>query len=343
MKQALVSSGPKVEIVDSPIPTPGDDAVLIKVVVSGSNPKDWKYPHFTNSTYNSGDDMAGTIAAVGANVWDFKVGDRVAAFHVMKAEHGSFAEYGVAPASSTFRIPSKTSYEEAATIPLAAMTAAAGLYSNLGLPAPWEPAQSPIPLIIYGASSAVGAFAGFVETLIDRSKGDAIVDYREGPETLVKGIKDAVAAAGLAEVKFAFDTICEHDSYIHISKGMAPTGHITVVLPGKKGYSDIPQGMTTSLTWVGLVHHGPYSIKGSMGINHQSTTNGKDFGFVYFRLFGQGLADGWFSGHPYEVLPGGLASVETGLDNLRNGRNSAKKYVFRIAETEGAGKTGFSL
>jgi NADPH:quinone reductase-like Zn-dependent oxidoreductase len=41
MKEAIVYAGPKVEIIDSPIPTPGPNQVVTKVVVSGSNPKDW--------------------------------------------------------------------------------------------------------------------------------------------------------------------------------------------------------------------------------------------------------------------------------------------------------------
>ena len=41
MKEAIVKPGPTVNIVDSEIPKPGPDQVLIKVVVSGSNPKDW--------------------------------------------------------------------------------------------------------------------------------------------------------------------------------------------------------------------------------------------------------------------------------------------------------------
>lgn len=49
MKEALISSGPKVNIVDTPIPKPGPDQVIIKVVYSGSNPKDWKVPGATNS------------------------------------------------------------------------------------------------------------------------------------------------------------------------------------------------------------------------------------------------------------------------------------------------------
>ena len=41
MKEAIVSKGPTVKIEDTPIPKPGPDQVLIKVIVSGSNPKDW--------------------------------------------------------------------------------------------------------------------------------------------------------------------------------------------------------------------------------------------------------------------------------------------------------------
>jgi len=41
MKEAIVKQDLSVDIIDSPIPTPNDDQVVIKVVVSGSNPKDW--------------------------------------------------------------------------------------------------------------------------------------------------------------------------------------------------------------------------------------------------------------------------------------------------------------
>jgi NADPH:quinone reductase-like Zn-dependent oxidoreductase len=41
MKEAIVHKGATVEIVNSPVPTPNADQVLIKVVVSGTNPKDW--------------------------------------------------------------------------------------------------------------------------------------------------------------------------------------------------------------------------------------------------------------------------------------------------------------
>lgn len=83
MKEAIVHPGPKVTITDSPVPKPNDDQLVIKVVVSGSNPKDWKVPEWMNKTGNSGDDIAGIVHEVGKNVYEFKPGDRVMAFHEM--------------------------------------------------------------------------------------------------------------------------------------------------------------------------------------------------------------------------------------------------------------------
>ena len=77
--------------------------------------------------FNTGDDIAGYVEKVGAGVTEFKVGDRVGAFHEMMTAHGSFAEYAIAWAKTTFHIPENTTFEEAATIPLAAMTAVVGL------------------------------------------------------------------------------------------------------------------------------------------------------------------------------------------------------------------------
>lgn len=110
MKEAIVHKGPKVKIIDSPIPSPGNNEVAIKVVVSGSNPKDWKRAE-SGSTFNTGDDIAGIVHSVGSDVVEFKPGDRVAAFHQMMAPHGSFAEYAISDASTTFHLSKKTSFE----------------------------------------------------------------------------------------------------------------------------------------------------------------------------------------------------------------------------------------
>jgi NADPH2:quinone reductase len=91
MKQVIGIAGSEVNcrIESAPIPEPADKQVLIKVVVSGSNPKDWKVPTFAadydgpddGSWYaraksqgmNHGDDIAGVVEKVGKDVVTFKV------------------------------------------------------------------------------------------------------------------------------------------------------------------------------------------------------------------------------------------------------------------------------
>ena len=240
---------------------------------------------------------------------------------------------------------------EAATLPLAAMTAAVALYQRLSLPLPWHPTTKPIPLIIYGAASAIGSFAvqlaqqsnihplicvagrgiPHVETLIDKSKGDVILDYRDGDEKLVQGLQSAVKAAG-GTALHAFDAVSEKGSDVNISKALDPHGNIALVLP-RKDNSEIPSTIERSTQTVGCVHAGtdpdPWEKKTGM------KTGNQDFGYVMFRLFGRGLQEGWLKGHPYEVVPGGLNGVEGALKKLKAGEASAVKYVFRVGDTEG--------
>ena len=225
------------------------------------------------------------------------------------------------------------------------MTAAVGLFTQLGLPEPWvrsglarEDCKGGVA--VYGAASAVGAFvvkllmkadlhpiicvAGngieFVEGLMDRGKGDSIVDYRKGEEAIVQGLRDGVTKG--KTLKYAYDAVSDHGSYGYLCQVLdtkAPGGsHLTTVLPGKK-YEGIPEGVKLTGTMVGSVHQPD---------NH-------DFGYAWFRLFGQGMKEGWFTAHPHEVVQGGLAGVGEGLSRLQTGKVSAKKMVFRVAETEG--------
>jgi NADPH:quinone reductase-like Zn-dependent oxidoreductase len=186
------------------------------------------------------------------------------------------------------------------------MTAAIGLYMRLRLPEPWHATTSPTPLIVYGASVAVGSFAiklakasnihpiiavagsgeAYVETLIDRSKGDSVVDYPKGNEAVVSGIKEALKKAGQNQVEYAFDAVSEKNSYQNICEVLSKDGKITLVLPGSE-YKEIPENIEKSLTEVGSSHRGIAvdSSEGKAGIR----TGGREFAYVFFRLFTKGL------------------------------------------------------
>jgi NADPH2:quinone reductase len=295
------------------------------------------------------------VHSVGSNVAEFRLGDRAASFYEMLSPHGSYGEYAVGLAATTFHIPKQMSFEETATIPLAGMTAAVGLYQRLGLPLPWFPAQERLPLVIYGAASAVGSFAvklaslsnihplicvagkgaPFVETLIDRSKGDTVVDYRNGNEAVVADIQTSLGQG--EKLRYAFDAVTDKGSYQNLGKVMdSQHGRMAVVIARKK-YEGVPEGVELSYTQVGKVHssnypgiHGEKQLLGDLG--------DEDFGAVMYRFFARGLEKGWFKGHPFNVVPGGLNGIEPALRDLKNGKASAVKYVFKIAETDGLEK-----
>jgi NADPH:quinone reductase-like Zn-dependent oxidoreductase len=114
MKEAFVDKTISVSIRDTPIPVPGPSQICIRVVVSGTNPKDWKAPSVwlrEAPPANHGDDIAGYVEEVGEGVVGFKKGDKVAAFHQMMTPNGSYAEYAIAWEHTTLHLPEQTKFE----------------------------------------------------------------------------------------------------------------------------------------------------------------------------------------------------------------------------------------
>ncbi|KAL0937524.1 alcohol dehydrogenase [Colletotrichum truncatum] len=350
----LLCQGTLVEIIDTPIPTPKHGQVLIRVVASGSNPKDWTFAEFFPPS-NTGDDLAGYVEAVGDGVVEFRKGDRVAAFHEMMAPHGSFAEYAIAWAHTTFHLPENVSFEDAATIPLTAMTAAIGLFSNLRLPYPWhseEDRPETGPLVIYGAGAAVGSFAiqlarksgihplicvagqskDHVESLIDRTKGDTIVDYRQGHDYVVEEIKKAL---GGKKLRYALDSVGDQGSDIALGQVIEPTdARLSIVRPFDRTKIPKTPGVVfpagLALPTLHGVPDGVEVFWTAVGSVHGSE---KHFGYVFFRYISLGLQEGWFKPHPKQIVPKGLHGLAEGLKNLRDGKAHSFKYVYRIADT----------
>ncbi|CZR64152.1 related to NADPH:quinone reductase and related Zn-dependent oxidoreductases [Phialocephala subalpina] len=361
MKEAHISAETTVSIHDVPIPVlTHPHSLLVKVAATSCNPKDWKMAASNLMTIrscpNSGDDIAGTVVSVGPSVLSFKPGDRVAALHELGTPHGSYAEYAVVYEWTTFHLDDKMPFEEACTVPMATYMGVIGLCGMLRVKTgPWDVAEMQTRkgqgaeklLLVYGASSAVGAavikLAGimgvhplicvvgrggaFVESLIDRSKGDVSIDYRQGPEKVVEEVKKVL---GGRKLEFVFDGISEKASHENYWRAMdLETGRVTFVLGGHR--EDIPEGIEQSTTMVGSLWKElqPLGKKDRLGMG----VGGKDFGFAYSRLIGSWLQEGKLNIHPFEVVEGGLAGLEKALKTLREGKSSATKFVIRIAET----------
>jgi NADPH:quinone reductase-like Zn-dependent oxidoreductase len=144
---------------DVDAPTMGDDDVLVRVHAASVNPLDW---YFTTGTPYllrlvagvrrpkraiRGADMAGRVESVGANVTAFSPGDAV-----FGSTGSSFAEYVSVPENDLAHVPSAMSLEDAAAVPVAAITALQGLRDHARLKA----GQT---VLINGASGGVGTFA----------------------------------------------------------------------------------------------------------------------------------------------------------------------------------------
>ncbi|KAM0555847.1 hypothetical protein ACHAPJ_006246 [Fusarium lateritium] len=349
MDEAYVNPETQIEIRHVAIPSPKENEVLIKVAVSGMNPKDWKVPMFIQQAVNSGDDLAGVVEAVGEGVFEFKPGDRVAAMHAIMSPYGSFAEYAIAPTSTTFHIPSHTTFEEASTIPLAGLTAAYGLFDTLGLPTPWSAPRPDIgPLVIHGAGTAIGAFAiklasaaqihpiiatagnsiDFVRGLLKPDKGDVVIDYRQPHDKLVAEIQAAISAVGQGPAWLGLDPATNQDGapeYTGILIDALGTQPGLEVFPGRKPRIATVQGnakVTGSIDgdYINVMHA------------HTGPDYKKRFAHQICRLFTYGLTQGWFTGHPTEVLEGGLVEIGAGLERLKNGQVHGKKLAVKVAD-----------
>ena len=140
-------------------PAPKENQVLIKVHAASVNAGDWREMRadpflirlggglLRPKDPRLGSDVSGRVEAVGENVKQFRPGDEV-----FGCAHGSFAEYALAREAYLTLKPANRSFEEAAAVPVAALTALQGLRDAGGI----RPGQK---VLIQGASGGVGTFA----------------------------------------------------------------------------------------------------------------------------------------------------------------------------------------
>ena len=145
-------------------PVLGPDQVLVKICASSINSRDWRMMRadpfiirfmvgglFKPKNPILGVDVAGTVEALGSQVTQFRAGDEVFGCVSLKSG-GTFAEYTCAGVNEIVLKPANITFEQAASVPLAALTALQALRDSGNI-------QAGQKVLIQGASGGVGSFA----------------------------------------------------------------------------------------------------------------------------------------------------------------------------------------
>ncbi|GGL24908.1 oxidoreductase [Halarchaeum grantii] len=239
------TGGPDVLRVDEgvPIPEPKADEVRIDVRAAGVNPVD---TYFREGAYEPatlpmipGSDFAGVVDAVGGDVTEWAVGDRVFGTGLGNWNQGSYAEYAVAGADALAPLPTGVSFAEGAAVALVGVTAWRALLDHGNL----EPAAT---CLVHGGSGGVGHVAVQLadatgatvtttarEAYHDRLRtlgADAVLDYRR------EDLADAIVEAG------APDVILDHrvDDYVGLDVEVAAPGATVVAIGNTDAAATLP-------------------------------------------------------------------------------------------------------
>jgi NADPH:quinone reductase-like Zn-dependent oxidoreductase len=228
----------RLELREIECPSVGADDVLVSVRAASVNPTDWHHlrgePYVTRVLGGGfrrpkqpirGVDVAGVVEIAGANVTDLRAGDEV-----FGARVGSFADYVCGPADGFAPKPARLTFEEAAAIPVAGITALQAVRDHGAL----EPGQR---VLVNGAAGGVGTFA----VQIARALGGEVtgVCSRRNVELVRSLGADAVdyAVEDFARLGRRYDLIVDtvgNRSLSALRRALAPTGRL-VIVGGKKG------------------------------------------------------------------------------------------------------------
>lgn len=221
------------QYVETAKPEPQDDQILVRVHAAAANPLDWHLmranPFLVRlgggltkpKNPKIGADFAGEVEAVGKHVTRFKVGDAV--FGSVGA--GAFAEYVIAPEGNLALKPANVSFEQAAAVPVVALTALQSLRK--------ADIQSDQQVLINGASGGVGTAA----VQIAKSFGAEVTAVCSTRNLeVVRGIgADHVidyTAEDFSQHASRYDLICDcigNVSYFGLRRALKPNGSAIVV------------------------------------------------------------------------------------------------------------------
>ncbi|KAJ5129043.1 hypothetical protein N7448_002755 [Penicillium atrosanguineum] len=324
-----------------PIPELPDDYILVKTKAVALNPTDWRHIDFVPCDGAVvGCDYAGVVEAAGPRVKKaFKKGDRVAGFvhgsNAARPNGGAFAEYVIAKGDLQIQIPDGMSFETAATFGVGLTTVGQNLYQSMEFPLPGEAEESDeTNILIYGGATATGTLAiqlaklsglrvvttcsASNRSLMFELGAHAVFDYHD-PQVSEQIREDTDDA-----LEFVLDTISTPQSASICSAALSSSGgSYNALLDVQSAREDVDSHVSMAYDLLGEPYH--------MGTNEVIPDRGNlEFGIKWWNLVQNLLAERRILPHPYQVKPGGLAGVLTGLQMLREGKVRASKLVFRV-------------
>lgn len=215
------------KLVETDKPHPADDEVLLKVRAASVNPLDYHFlrhpllrPVMARAskvkTLRPGRDVAGEVEAIGKNVKQFKIGDEV-----FGACNGAFAEYACGRESAFATKPGDVSFVQAASVPVAGLTALQGFRDKAQL----QPGQK---VLINGAAGGVGTFAvqiaktfGAEVTGVCSTRNVELV-RSIGADTVIDYTREDFTSNG-KQYDLIFDLVANH-SFAEHRRVMTPRG-----------------------------------------------------------------------------------------------------------------------
>ncbi|KAJ6629375.1 dehydrogenase [Mycena sp. CBHHK59/15] len=335
---AVIVEGGNVEVKEVDVPKVGENEVLVKVVAAALNPTDWKTAkNSTKPGVVSGCDFAGIVEQLGpgAAVAGRTVGERVSTMVPGgRTANGAYAQYVVALAGACMSIPESWTLEQAAQLPIGVYTACQCLYQSLALPHP--PAATTAPLLIYGASSAVGLYtiqlaklSGMTVyavcspknfALVTSFGADATFDYRD------PAVSEKIHAASGGAIRYAVDTISELGSAAIVGAAMSTEGgKIACILSYKDEDKAVLPANVEPI----------FSLAYDLISDRPNAPSRLALAPVYAKLVTELLGAGKLVPTPIMVMPNGLASVNDGFAYMMEGKVSGQKIIYRIADTPG--------
>ncbi|KAF8192402.1 dehydrogenase [Mycena galopus ATCC 62051] len=341
--KALVTVGDgSFKFQDISVPTLALGQILVKVVAAAQNPTDWKTLLLHTRPGNIlGSDFAGTVVALGMDVpTDLrKLGERVAGFvHGGISANGAFSEYVAVDAALVIAIPETMTFEHAAQLGIACFTVCQSLYQCLRLPTPLAPSSVPDNVLIWSGTSATGQYAvqfaklGGLRVISTasprhfefvRSLGaDEVFDYADSHTA------KRISEAGGGALRYAMDCISEGMTPNQVSMSLGREGGtIATLLPYQSRRQDVDVNTVLVLSYSIFGKEIEFPFPFAKNLEHYQNAK------TYAKLISEVLSRGTVKPVPVRLYPHGLASVQQGFEDMKDGKVHAEKITYRIADT----------